>query len=148
MVSAGSVVFAGGPGPELLRKGDTKAQVWGDIAQLALLGGDDAGQRRRAAALGAAAADVSNLQQQMAQWREQQGVTAAVTFISSKAYRSRVSQFEGLVERMRQREHALDAERRQHNTARTGHPGHRNTWRGLRTHGLAPLPPSICSSLP
>lgn len=123
--------------PDLQQLRETEANCRSEIAQLTRLVADDAEQKRRAAALDTAAIAMADLQQQVTELRRRQGMTAAVSFISSEAYRSSERTFEGLVDAMRQTEHALDTARRDRITARTRQLGQLTLWSGLLTIGLA-----------
>ena len=122
---------------DLQRLRETQANSRIDIAQLAQLVADDAEQQRRAAALDVAAIAMEALRRQVTRLRQQQDAAAAVSFISSEAYRSSAREFERLVEAMRQREHALDRARRDRIAARTRQLGQLTLWSGLLTIGLA-----------
>ncbi len=122
---------------DLQRLHETGADCSREIAQLAQLVADDAEQRRRTAALDAAATALVGMQQQVTQLRQQQGVAAAVSFISSEGYRGSERQFEQLVEAMRKREHTLDSARRARIAMRTQQLGQLTLWSGLLTIGLA-----------
>jgi len=121
----------------LQRMSENENDLRAGIAQLARLVGDDAEQQRHAAALALAAAATADLVQQIIELRQHQGVAAAVAFVSSPAYDDNEHEFERVVEAMRQREHALDADRRKRIVVRTRQLGQLTLWSGLLTIGLA-----------
>jgi len=80
---------------------------------------------------------MADLQRQVTRLRQQQGVAAAVAFISSEAYRNSEREFARLVEAMRQQEHALDTARHDRIGARARQLGQLTLWSGLLAIGLA-----------
>jgi PAS domain S-box-containing protein len=105
--------------------------------QLTQIVADDAEQQRHAAALDVAAMAMANLQLQVTRLRRQQGVAAALSFISSGAYRNSEREFERLVAQMRQREHALDSVHHERIAVRARQLGQLTLWSGLLTIVLA-----------
>lgn len=131
--------------PELQRLRETEANSRTAIAQLAQLVADNDEQQRRAATLAAAATTMAGLDRQVTGFRQQQGVAAAIAFISGKTYRDGGREFERLVEAMRQQEHALDSARRDRIAARTRQLGQLTVWSGLLTIGLALFAAAVIS---
>ena len=123
--------------PDLQRLRQAEANCRSGIAQLAEYVADDPEQRRRAAALDAAATAAAGLQQEVARLRRQQGVAAAVAFVSSDAYRRSGHEFERLVQAMRQQEHTQDSARHERAAARMKQLGQLTLWSGLLTIALA-----------
>ena len=131
--------------PDLQRLRETEANCRIGIAQLAQSVADDAEQQRRAAALNAAAIAMADLDLEVTQVRQQQGVAPAVAFIASKAYRGNEREFEGLVQAMRQQEHALDSARHERIGAHMRQLGQLTLWSGLLTIGLALFAAAVIS---
>jgi two-component system sensor histidine kinase/response regulator len=95
---------------ERLRRAEAINQV--ELSHLAESVAGNAEQGRRATALGAAVKTLNGLQQQAARLRQQQGLAAAVSFMSGEAYHKAVEEIERLVDAMQLQERALLAERR------------------------------------
>lgn len=129
------IISRSGPDLERLRQAESDCRIV--VAQLARMVSDDAAQKQRAAALQTAMTAMSDLQQHAGLLREQQGVSAAVSFIAGEAYRSGEARFNRLVESMRQQEHDRDSAQRGLVTERARQLGQFTLWSGLLTIGLA-----------
>ena len=107
------------------------------IAQLGRIVADDPAQARLAAALEAAAITMAGLERQALELRERQGPAAAVSFISSDAYRSSEHEFEQFSEAMRRQEQMWDSARHDRVAVRMRQLGQLTLWSGLLTVVLA-----------
>ncbi|MBE0625656.1 MAG: PAS domain-containing protein [Burkholderiales bacterium] len=121
----------------LQRLRQAEADRGSGIAQLARMVADDPEQSGRVAALAAVATSMAGLETEVARLLQQQGMPAALAFISGKTYRGSEREFEHLSEAIRQREQALDSARHERIAARMRQLGEVTLWSGLLTVVLA-----------
>jgi PAS domain S-box-containing protein len=128
---------------ERLRLAGARGQV--DILDLAEFVADNAAQRERVTALDAAKTTMLALRQQAVQLRQQQGATAALSFIASDAYIENSRKIGTLVEEMRREERYLAAERDERYAARTRQLAPFTAWSALIAIGLAAFAAAVIS---
>ena len=116
---------------------EAEASRGNSIAQLARIVADDPEQSRHVADLETVATRMAGLEAEVARLLQRQGVKAALTFISSNAYRDSEHEFERLSEAMRQREQMLESARHERIAARMRQLGEVTLWSGLLTVVLA-----------
>jgi len=116
---------------------EAEARRGNGIAQLARIVADDQEQSRHVAGLETVATRMAGLETEVARLLQQQGVKAALAFISGDAYRESEHEFERLSEAMRQREQMLEGARHERTAARMRQLGEVTLWSGLLTVVLA-----------
>jgi CHASE3 domain sensor protein len=120
---------------ERLRSAEARSQV--EIVYLAEFVAGNADQQERVAALQAATTSMTTLREQAIRLRQQRGMAAALSFMSSDAYHANAREVERLVDQMRREERYLAAEREERVAARTRQLTPFTAWSALMAIGLA-----------
>jgi PAS domain S-box-containing protein len=129
------LIDASGQNIQRLREAGARCQI--EIADLAESVSDRTELRRPAAALGVATRTMIDLQQQTIELRQQKGVDAAMSLISSAAYEANARERAQLVDEIRRRERYLAAEREDRLATRTRQLTPFTAWSALMAIGLA-----------
>jgi PAS domain S-box-containing protein len=118
-----------------LRRAEASCEI--KIAHLAEFVAGNAEQQRRVVVLDLAAKAMTVLQREAIRLRQQQGMAAGVSFISTPAYLERGREIDRLVDAMRREEHNLAIERHDRIAVRARQLTQLTVWSALITIALA-----------